>query len=151
MDIRPLWFDKKNRAKRARANWNQRKRKLTRWKTVCAHAAIFSREIELSQFVADYQILKNARIKYILILTFLINVQKKPIPCFSEVCTVQGVVTLESPVEWCLPGGVCFLEPVNENGILKSEANIIQLRVQDMTRTKVKIMLKEHKNNPQNP
>ena len=39
---------------------------------------------------------------------------KKTIPCFSEVCTVQGVVTLESPVEWCLPGGVCFLEPVNE-------------------------------------
>ena len=76
---------------------------------------------------------------------------KKNIPCFSEVCTVQGVVTLESPVEWCLPGGVCFLEPINENGIFKSEANIIQLRVQEMTRTKVKIMLKQHKNKTQNP
>ena len=28
----------------------------------------------------------------------------------------------------------------------KSEANIIQLRVQEITRTKVKIMLKQHKN-----
>ena len=90
---------------------------------------------------------KNARIMYILTLD---KCTKKTIPCFSEVCTVQGVVTLESPVEWCLPGGVCFLEPVNENGIFKSEANIIQLRVQEMTRTKVKIMLKQHKNkNPE--
>ena len=43
------------------------------------------------------------------------------------------------------------MEPINENGIFKSEANIIQLRVQEMTRTKVKIMLKQHKNKTQNP
>jgi hypothetical protein len=38
-----------------------------------------------------------------------------------------------------------------KNGIFKSEANIIQLRVQEMTKTKVKIMLKQHKTKTQNP